>query len=520
MRRLRIWATVLTLGVVLLLSLANVVAAADSTLVVALSYAPKFLNINYDFDGANYFIVDNIFDRLITYDVNYNFIGELAESWTVSDDGLTYTFHLRPGVKWHDGEPFTSSDVVWTIESLFEEEGYGAAAVPGVVKVEAIDDLTVALELERPDSTFLHSLARRYGFTILPKHLYEGTDPRENPQNWEPIGTGPFRFVEMVAGSHVTLEANEDYFLGAPRIKNLVFRTFMDMSAAVAALEAGEVQFLSSAPPFPETIRLMSTPGIATGAVQSEILVWLGFNLTREPLNDIRVRMAIAHAIDRDQIAELVYRDLLPASQTVYLSILTDYLDKTAKLPEYNPELAREILEEAGYTADSRGVRLHLTYTGFRASVWGAQEIGDVMRQQLAEVGIDLTVEFYDFAVFAEKIQKNHDFDITWSGGPAGPHFSEFRNFVGSSGARNVMGYDNPEVDDLFAIGAGTTDDTLRRIAYQRIQRLIAADVPRLSLVEWKYIYPYEATYHGFWWQEEALGQVPRDCYRLVWKEG
>lgn len=491
-------------------------STGGGTLVVALSYAPKFLNVNYEFDGGNYFIVPNIMDKLIDVDTAFNLIPGLAETWEVSSDGLQYTFHLAQGVKWHDGVPFTAADVVWTVESLIQESGYGVSAVKGVNQVEALDDYTVRFTLDQVNSAFLQALAVRYGFFILPKHLYEGTDPRTNPQNWAPVGTGPFKFEELVPGSSVSLVANKEYFKGQPSLDRLIFRNFPNISSAVAALEAGEVGFLASSPAFAEGVRLMSVPGISVALVPSETAVWLAFNLREAPLDDLRVRQAIAHAIDRDQINQLVYQSLLKPADTVYISIIEGAWNADAKQPNLDLAAAEALLDEAGYPRGANGIRFKLSYSGFQASLWGAREIGEVLRANLARIGIDLETEFYDFAVYAERIQQNHDFDLAWSGGPHGPDPSAFANFVASYGNRNVMGYSNSRVDELFTLAASTAVRDESNHYYQEIQQIVADDLPRLTLLEWSWMNPYQAKYSGFWWEEGSLGKVPKDNYQLV----
>ena len=177
------------------------------TLVVATKLEPSTYVYNYIWDGAIPYINRNIFSKLVAYDESSGELyGDLAESWENSEDLMTWTFHLRKDVKWHDGEPFTSADVKWTIESILEY-GEGANAYEYVSMVESVetpDDYTVILHLNTPCGTMVNNVADYYGFDILPKHLYEGTDVTTNPCNTQPVGTGPFKFVEAVIGSHHT----------------------------------------------------------------------------------------------------------------------------------------------------------------------------------------------------------------------------------------------------------------------------------------------------------------------------
>jgi len=514
---MRKWTKVCLFLALTILSLGNVFGKESNSLVVALSYAPKFLCMNYDYDGANYFIIPNIMSKLVDFSADLQIIPDLAESWEISDDGLKYVFHLVKNVKWHDGKPFSADDVVWTIESLQKNHGYGEAAVKSVSSVRALDKNTVEFTLKEPNSSFLADIARRYGFTILPKHKYDdGEDPRKNPCNWAPIGTGPFKFVSLVPGSYVEMEANKDYFKGVPAIDKLVFKFYPDMSSASAALEAGDIDAMASSPPFTDATRLQGDPAFKVGIRPTEIPVWLAFNLSRKPFNDVKVRQALGYAINRDEINKLVYQGLLKPADTVYISSIAWACNPNAKQPPFDRKKAEALLDEAGYPRKNGGIRFTCTYTGFKAAVWGAKEIGDVLKSQLAKVGIDLKLEYLDYAVFSEKILAKRDFDISWSGGPHGPDPQTFSDFVGTNGNRNAMGYSNVEVDNLFRQARLSPKTEVQKAAYYRIQEIIAADLPRLALIEWSYLHPYRATYSGFCWDPDVKAKIPVDSYRLV----
>lgn len=492
-------------------------AAEPVTLSVALSYAPKFLCMNYDYDGANYFILPNIMSKLVDFSVNMEIIGDLAEKWTISDDGLKYTFYLVKNAKWHDGEPFTAEDVVWTVESMKEHNGYGKASVAGVTSVKALDKHTVEFVIEEPNSSFLADLARRYGFTILPKHLYKDeADPRQSKYHWAPVGTGPFKFVELVPGSYVALEANKEYYGGAPAIDRLIFRFFPDMSSATTALEAGDIDVMATTPPFTDAIRLQKNPAFKVGIRPTEIPVWLAFNLSKKPFDDVRVRQALGHAINRDEINRLVYQGQLKPADTVYVSTIAWACNPNAKQPEFDLKKAEALLDEAGYTKDKNGIRFTSTYTGFKAAVWGAKEIGDVLKVQLARIGVNLKLEYLDYAVFSEKILRNKDYDISWSGGPHGPDPQAFAQFVGTGGNRNAMGYSNLEVDKLFQVARLSLEEDDQKKAYFTLQEIVGSDLPRLALIEWSYLHPHKATFEGFCWEEGIRAKCFVDSYRFV----
>jgi peptide/nickel transport system substrate-binding protein len=495
---------------------AFVLAADERSLVVAINSAPKFFNPNYLFDGACYYIAPNIYSKLVDYMADGTIAGDLAERWDVSEDALTYTFHLHKGVKWSDGKPLTSKDVVWSIKSIQTEKGYGNAALDGIVGVEAPDEHTVRLTLAARNSSFLAQMAQRYGYVILPAHIYEGTDPRANPANLAPVSSGPYVVTGFVAGSHIQLDANPDYFRGPPKVRRIFFKFYAEYSAAVAEMRAGGLDLMLSSPPLSAMRQLEQTKGVKVDIVNSqpELIVWIGFNYRNPALADVRVRRAIAHAINRDQINRVVYGGTNKVSDTAYLST-SEIWNPNARQPEFSVAKANALLDQAGFPRKSDGKRLRLRYTGFNAATGGAQQIGEVMKQQLAAVGIDLALETFDFGVFAEKILQKRDFDLTWSAGPHGPDPQLFTSFVTSKGGRNCMDFANEEVDKLFVQARQAVSMAAAKESYFRIQQIVAEELPRLSLLEWRKPMIYSSRFTDYWWQA-ASAPVPGDCYRAV----
>ena len=285
---------------------------APVTLVIAQGGDPGALNPAVTTSGNTHPVTDQIFNGLVGLDEQLNPVPELAERWTVEDDGRTYRFHLRPGVRWHDGQPFTSADVKFTFEeALLRYHSRTRAALEGVLDaVETPDQLTAVLRLKRPYSPLLQRLDVVEA-SMIPKHQFAGQDLLTGGPTRHPIGTGPFRFMSYAPGDRVVLEKNPHYFrTGLPRVDRVVFRIFPNPATAVAALEAGEVDFVSSVPGA-DIERLRSVPGVAVvpstggsgGSMCQDVLIP---NATRKPFNDVRVRRAFAHAIDRQFIANRV----------------------------------------------------------------------------------------------------------------------------------------------------------------------------------------------------------------------
>ena len=493
------------------------------TLVVGVYTDPKFLNSNYDFDGQAYYQNMNIFSKIVNYDYRTGTLHpDLATKWEVSPDGLKYTFTLREGVKWHDGKPFTSADVKWTYDDLIKE-GTKAQAfriITTLQSVDAPDAKTVVFNLKETDALFLVGLAGYYGANVLPKHLYEGTDVRKNPYNTRPVGTGPFKVVELVTGSHLTLEANPDYYGLGPYLDKLIFKVVPNLATMMSTLETGEVGYSAPSPPFGDVARIRTLPNMKVDQAESQIVQWTAFNLDIPKFKDLRVRQAIIHAIDKQAISTQVFAGLVTPSTATYISTVPKFYNPNAKQPEFDIAKAEKLLDEAGYPRGADGIRFKTRYAAFISSLAGGPEMGQVIKQQLAKVGIDVTLEVQEFALFNEKIINKRDFEMTASGGPHGPDPSEFANFVGTGGTRNVMKYSNPRVDELFKMGRKTLNEEERKKIYFEIQEIIAKDLPRMNLVEYTYMRPYRAEFHDFWWQDVATQKkVGQDMYNLTWSD-
>ncbi len=499
-------------------------AKYGGTLIIAMNYEPKFWNVNYDFDGGAPYLNMNVYSKIVNYDYVTNEIHpDLATSWVASPDGKTYTFNLRKNVKWHDGKPFTSADVRWTVEDILKAGNKSVAykMISDIDSVETPDDYTITFKLKGPNSVFLDNVASYYGFNILPKHLYEGTDVRANPYNNKPVGTGPFKFIEQVPGDHVTMEANKDYWGPGPYLDKLIFRFIANLATAQAALEAGEVGYSAASPAFGDVPRLQSLPDIRVDPSPSSIVHWFAFNFDRKEFQDVRVRKAIAMAINRKEVAEKLYQGYVKPADGFFTSAVGWANNPDAKQPGFDPVKAEQLLDEAGYKRGADGIRFKAKYVAFIASIWGGPEIAQMVKQYLSKVGIDVTVETVEFSLFTEKIINKRDFDLAGSGGTRGPSPSEYVNFVGTTGTRNVMPWKNPKVDELFAAAKATGDREKAKQAYFEIQNLVAQDQPMVNIIEYSYMRPSRKEYSGFWWQNEAVGKIGQDMYNGVqWAKG
>lgn len=494
------------------------------TLVVGEGFLPHFMNTNYDIDTQAPYLNMNVYSKLLQIDdATFTLYGDLAKSWDISPDGLTYTFRLYEGVKWHDGKPFSSADVKWTYDDILKEGTKAASyqTVSNVSEVLAPDANTVVFKIKEPSGAFLFRLADyQFGANILPKHLYEGTDVRKNPYNLKPIGTGPFKVVSLTAGQQMVMEANPDYYGAGPYLDRLIFQVIPNVATMMAALETGDVGFSATSPPFADVARLKTLPGVNVEPSRSDVMLWTAFNLENPKFKDLRVRMAIAHAIDNTLIGTQVYGGLVQPATGTYTSAVPAHFNAAAKQPAYDPALAEKLLDEAGYPRAADGVRFRTRYAAWIfGSLFGGPEIGQVIKQQLAKVGIEVDLSVTQFNLFAETIIKKRDFDLSLSGGPHGPDGSTFANFVRTGGSRNVMPYSNPRVDELFKQGATSSDPEQRKNAYYEIQTILAKELPKVGHIEYMHLRATRSEFHNFYWSPAAAGKASQHMFNTVWTD-
>lgn len=425
----------------------------------------------------------------------------LAESWTVSADGLTYTFSLVKNAKWHDGVPFTSADVKFTFQELTSKlHPVGRTMFQSVKSIDTPDKHTVVLQLTDPFPALLLVLNQGLSLgVIMPKHLYEGTDYVNNPRNFaNVVGTGPFKLAEHRRGAFFRYVRNPDYWRsGMPYLDEVIVRIVPDAATRGTMLRAGEVDAMSwSGVPLSKVKELMALPDIAISQVPqaSASLNYLVFNVRNKPLSDVRVRRAIAHAVDRNLVVDLTQEGLAKVATSNLSSALgKGYWNPAPPYPRLYPfsvDKANALLDEAGYRRGADGKRFKLkfvsgTHQAFQFAV------AEVVKQQLGKVGIDLDVQLVDFNAMIDATYKKWDFDIhsvTITGGPVPEIFiSRFYrsdNSVKGVTFNNNAGYANPVVDDLFKKAMRELNPDARAKLWYRIQDILAEDMPVLALWE------------------------------------
>lgn len=456
--------------------------------------APTVLNSAISTAGPESFISPKFFDGLVGYKQGLVPTPQLATEWSMSEDGTRITFKLRDGVKWHDGAPFTSKDVAFTFMQVLKViHGRGKTTFAGLLDVETPDELTAILVLERPNPAMMRALDSRES-PILPAHIYEGTDIQANPANTSPVGTGPFKLAEYEVGSYLVMVRNEDYWdAGYPLLDRIVIQFIADAATRSAMLESGQADaiFLNMIPA-QDILRLNELPDFEMSTDGFEAMPsaqQMDFNLDNPILADVRVRRAIAHAIDTQWITDNVWYGLGDAGKSPLHVDHKEYFT-TEDVPEYPYDLdrANALLDEAGHPRGGNGMRFSLMLD---PSPWGTESItaAPYIKEQLRQIGIDVTIRTQDFAVFTTTVwtERKHDLVLYTVNLGADPtvgtqRFYWSKAFNPGVAFSNGAHYVNPEVDALLEAAQVETDPEARRRQFAEFQRIAMTDLPVLPV--------------------------------------
>lgn len=422
----------------------NVITTSDrfGLMTLKMIYSPLYM---YNADGINYF---------------------LAKSIDASDDNLTYTVHLRDDVKWSDGEKFTADDVVFTFEAMEKEENVGWAysqlVYPeGSVKVTKVDDYTVSFTMPVINAAAEEMLSQIF---IMPKHVYENVTSFENNEvNSKPVGTGPYVMSEYSAGSYVKFTKNENYFLGAPSIDNIVYRIIENENTAKTAIQSGEVDAWIGTPAQVEQMDLKSN-NLTVKPYQEGRVGYLMMNAKR--MNDENLRKAILYAIDKKAIADAIFLDAanydLPWS---FMPPNSEFFTEDVEKYGQNLEKSKEFLAASG----NKAPELTLAYSA-TDSIQSTTAI--LVQEQLQKVGIKVNLTGVDSTALSQQMKKeDNSYDMYFGGYIMGIDPDTFTSLFESGNSHNYMHYDYPEIDDLFSQGRKETDKAKRKVIYTELQK-------------------------------------------------
>lgn len=460
----------------------------EKLVVVGLEAEPTSLDAHQLSDYNSSRAAMELYDQLVRFkDETTDLEASLAEKWDVSEDGLEYTFYLREDVTFHDGTPFNADAVKFSIDRQidpnhpFHDTGqfaYADYTFGPVESVEVVDEFIVKFILKEPYAPFLSNMAMHAASIVSPTAVEQlGADFTNNP-----VGTGPFKFVSWNPGVEVVLEANQDYFKGAPTIDKIIFKPITEAQTRLAELEAGNIDLIVNVPP-DDLLRLEADGNLQIIEQAGMHVWWTAMNAQREPFNDVRVRQAVNYAINKEAIVEGILQGTgevanspVPPAVWGHNPNVTNY--------EYNPDKAMELLAEAGL-AD-----------GFEATYW-VPESGSGMQQpqamaaaiqsDLSKVGIKVNIQTLEWGAYLDKVfvsVEENDMDmhqLSWIGDNGDPDNFLYALLSGEqwpTAGFNSAYYQNEEVDELLKQARVTKDKGERTALYEKAQELIMNDAP------------------------------------------
>lgn len=468
-------------------------SANGTTMVVGIATEPDNINAAINTDQNGQIIGAAVYDALIEVDKAADIHPALAEEWEVSEDGLVYTFHLREGVKWHDGVPFTSKDVSFSLQNALPLNPSGSQIAALIDHIDTPDDLTAVVTLKSSFAPFLSSM-RRMTAAILPAHIFEGSDIAANVASREPIGTGPFMYSSWKAGDSITLVKNPDYWGDEPELESLIFKITPDNTTRMNALSTGSLDYVMQYwVPYAQVATLEKNKELTllSGRVMPTE-EWLVFNTLSGPLAEEKVRQALYTAIDRELIndsvfngAALVPKGIIPPG---IAWAYNDDIDLSVKYA-YDLDRANKLLDAAGYKKDANGQRFSLVYAFSDGNDPAQGPVGDILKAGWAQLGVTLDLVASDSPVWVEKIYTSHEFDVamvqlTTRNDPA---LGISRVFMCNPDGRaytNGSGFCDPKLDALWNAGASATTQEERVEAYDELQVQLSELLPSVPVID------------------------------------
>jgi peptide/nickel transport system substrate-binding protein len=438
-------------------------------------------------DSASHDISGLIFNGLLKYDKNLTLKGDLAESWDVSPDGLTITFKLRRGVKWQDGKDFTAHDVMFGFQTIINPNTRTAYSgdYREVKEARAVDDHTFQVSYRRP---FAPGLSSWGSLVVLPRHLLEGQDINTTPFSRKPVGTGPYKFKEWKTGEKIVLTANPGYFDGRPWIDGFVTRIIPDPATMFLELRAGGIDFMGLTPM--QYKRQTETHKMRRDFRKYQYLAfaytYLGYNLKEEKFQDLRVRQAISHAIDRQEIIDGVLLGMGLVATGPYKPD-TPWYNPKVKQYAHDEAKARDLLAQAGWKPAGKEGILEKEGKPFEFTILTNQgnearaRCAEIIQRRLASVGIKVKIRTVEWAAFINDFIDKKNFEaviLGWTLGQDPDIFDIWHSSKVGLKELNFISYSNKEVDSLLEKGRYTFDSRVRKACYDRIQEILAEEQP------------------------------------------
>ncbi len=465
---------------------ADATSAAATTLRIGVSAETTSIDPHFQDIGPNYTVKQHVFDSLIHSGPTQELQPGLATSWRLTDDPHVWELTLRRGVTFHDGSPFTAADAVFSLRRAPDVPNAPSTLkrhLEDVAAIEAVDDFTLRIRTKLPLPTLPNNLVP---IGIVSRGIGERAEPGGFNTGRHAIGTGPFRFVEWVAGSHLKLAANPGYWGGKPHWDEVVLRPITNPGARVAALLAGDVDVISDVPPI-DVPRLSREPALALWRGLSSRVIFWSMDVFREqtphvtardgtpianPLRDRRVREAIALAVDRNVIVRQVMDGLAEPAMQIVPPGLPGH-DRNIRMPMADLAAARRLMAEAGFANGFR-MTIHVTANRYPNDLKQAQAVA----QMLARLNIEVNVASLPLAIFFTEARKfEFSFNIVGWGFVSGDPYVILREALQTRAANNYGRWSNAEVDRLLGAVRVDMDRVTRAAALAEIQRLAIADL-------------------------------------------
>lgn len=456
------------------------------SLVVGVVGVPRHFNGAIQSGVATALPSTQIFASPLQYSESWEPEPYLAQSWEVSEDGLTVTLNLVDNATFHDGTPITSEDVKFSIETIKANHPFQTMLAP-VTSVDTPDASTVTIHLDNPHPALLLAMSPAL-MPILPKHIYGEGDIQTNPANLAPVGSGPFKFGEYVQGEYFRLDKNPDFFIeGQPYLDEIYVQIFTDANNMMLAFERGDIDLLPGVSSPRDIGRLSEMPNVtvdmetgdAIGAIN-----WLAFNTKKPPLDQVEVRQAIAYAIDREFIVKTLLQDIAPVAPGPIVPT-SPLATVDVEMFDVDLEKAGAMLDEAGFPVGADGSRFTLTIDYPLGSEEMTRNIAEYLRSQLRQVGITIEVRASpDFPTWAQRIS-TYDFDLTMDSvfNWGDPVIGVNRTYLTSNIREgviwsNTQQYSNERVDELLTMAATENDIEQRKALYAEFQQIVVSEVP------------------------------------------
>ncbi|MDD2453433.1 glutathione ABC transporter substrate-binding protein [Aminivibrio sp.] len=427
-----------------------------------------------DIYSAN--VIRQIYSNLVQVDENMEIVPDLAEKWENPDD-LTWVFHLRKGVKFHNGEPFTASDVKYSMERIKDPKtaSPGATHLKEVVSVEAVDDYTVKIVTRRPFAPMLMSLTR-YETSILNEKAVSAAGADYGSK--AAVGTGPFKFVSWSRGDKVILEKNADYFRGPAAIDTVIYRGIPEDATRLVELESGGIDLIPGNFPYQEFENIAKNDKYLTYKIPAMSTLYMGLNTEVKPFGDNRVRKAMNYAVDKQAIVDAVYFGYGTPSRGPLSPVIWGFDPERKDAYPYDPDKARELLKEAGY-ADG------FDMTIFSDNRTERRSAAELIQAYLAEVGIRAQIELMEWSALLSTSAKGigGGFMLGWTGtGDADGGLTPVYHSA-NIGSSNRFRYKSEGIDALLEKGTATLDQDARRKVYAEAQERIVEECPLVFMI-------------------------------------